>query len=266
MILIDDVYQKVLALTNKEQRGYITPQEFNLLANKAQLDIFDSYFYDLRTAFNKPKHNHPAIDETDSIREKLHTFIRNSEIEINSDNPQINSHELPSGLYKIDLITYKYPVGFDQPDGFNVLEIIYNTVPMDELDQKQVAFTEMHPLTKASAARPVFARIQSGQFATNKIAIYPDPTQYVTATQNLISFNISYWTRPTPPKWAYVIVNGKPLHDSTFGVTVNFELHKSEEERLVTKILQLAGVVIESPEIVQTAMVDHANTNREKND
>ena len=32
---INSVYQKVLALANKEQRGYITPQEFNLFADKA---------------------------------------------------------------------------------------------------------------------------------------------------------------------------------------------------------------------------------------
>ena len=47
MVNIDDVYQRVLALANKEQRGYITPQEFNLFADQAQLDIFEQYFYDL---------------------------------------------------------------------------------------------------------------------------------------------------------------------------------------------------------------------------
>ena len=47
MVRIDNVYQRVLALANKEQRGYITPQEFNLLANHAQLEIIDQYFYDL---------------------------------------------------------------------------------------------------------------------------------------------------------------------------------------------------------------------------
>ena len=29
---IDSVYQTVQALANKEQRGYLTPQEFNLFA------------------------------------------------------------------------------------------------------------------------------------------------------------------------------------------------------------------------------------------
>ena len=44
MVNIDTVYQRVLAIANKEQRGYITPQEFNLYANQAQMDIFEQYF------------------------------------------------------------------------------------------------------------------------------------------------------------------------------------------------------------------------------
>ena len=47
MVNIDTVYQKVLALANKEQRGYVTPQEFNLFASQAQLEIIEQYFYDL---------------------------------------------------------------------------------------------------------------------------------------------------------------------------------------------------------------------------
>ena len=50
MIHIDTVYQRVLALANKEQRGYITPLEYNLLANQAQQIIFEQYFYDLDQA------------------------------------------------------------------------------------------------------------------------------------------------------------------------------------------------------------------------
>ena len=46
-VSIDTVYQRVLAFANKEQRGYITPQEFNIFAENAQLEIFEQYFYDL---------------------------------------------------------------------------------------------------------------------------------------------------------------------------------------------------------------------------
>ena len=43
-VSVDTVYQRVLAILNKEQRGYVTPQEFNLFANQAQMDIFEQYF------------------------------------------------------------------------------------------------------------------------------------------------------------------------------------------------------------------------------
>ena len=47
MVSINNVYQKVLALANKEQRGYITPQEFNLFADQVQMEILEQYFYDV---------------------------------------------------------------------------------------------------------------------------------------------------------------------------------------------------------------------------
>ena len=43
MVSVDTVYQKVLAFANKEQRGYITPQEFNMFADHAQKEIFEQY-------------------------------------------------------------------------------------------------------------------------------------------------------------------------------------------------------------------------------
>ena len=53
-VSLDTVYQRVLAIANKEQRGYITPQEFNLFANQAQMDIFEQYFYDLDQFLKMP--------------------------------------------------------------------------------------------------------------------------------------------------------------------------------------------------------------------
>lgn len=41
---VNTVYKTVLLITNKEQRGYLTPTEFNSLANQVQLEIIDGYF------------------------------------------------------------------------------------------------------------------------------------------------------------------------------------------------------------------------------
>ena len=43
-VSVDTVYQRVLTLANKEQRGYITPQEFTLFANQALMEILNQYF------------------------------------------------------------------------------------------------------------------------------------------------------------------------------------------------------------------------------
>jgi len=43
---INSVYTTVLYILNKEQRGYITPTQFNSLASQVQLEIFQSYFPD----------------------------------------------------------------------------------------------------------------------------------------------------------------------------------------------------------------------------
>ena len=74
MVNIDTVYQRVLAIANKEQRGYITPQEFNLFANQAQLDIFEQYFYDLNQFMRIPGNDTTYADQVDIIQEKIDVF------------------------------------------------------------------------------------------------------------------------------------------------------------------------------------------------
>ena len=63
MVNIDTVYQRVLILANKEQRGYITPQEFNLYANQAQMEIFEQYFYDLDQFSRTPSNSQKYLDK-----------------------------------------------------------------------------------------------------------------------------------------------------------------------------------------------------------
>ena len=76
-ISINTVYQKVLALANKEQRGYITPQEFNLYANQAQLEILNQYFYDT-SQFGRASGNDTEYgDMLEFIHEKVNMLTTN---------------------------------------------------------------------------------------------------------------------------------------------------------------------------------------------
>ena len=73
-VSIDTVYQRVLALANKEQRGYITPQEFNLFADQAQMDIFEQYFYDINQFNRIPGNSTEYADMLTLLEEKITPF------------------------------------------------------------------------------------------------------------------------------------------------------------------------------------------------
>ena len=78
-INVDSVYQKVLAIANKEQRGYITPLEFNLLANQAQDAIFEQYFYDIKQWNDQQSSNSTEYsDMLTSLEEKIAPFKINN--------------------------------------------------------------------------------------------------------------------------------------------------------------------------------------------
>jgi hypothetical protein len=61
--------------------------------------------------------------------------------------------------------------------------------------------------------------------------------------------SISYTMRPPDVQWAYVVVNDKALYNDN--ISVDFELHASEETELVYKILKLAGVNLKAQDVTQ---------------
>ena len=91
MINIDTVYQKVLAIANKEQRGYITPQEFNLFADYAQKDIFEKYFYDISQFKRVPGNSSEYSDIINNLQEKISLFERFDQlVNVIGDNGDVN--------------------------------------------------------------------------------------------------------------------------------------------------------------------------------
>ena len=79
-VSVDTVYQRVLGILNKEQRGYVTPQEFNLFANQAQLDLFEQYFYDINQFGRIPGNDTEYSDMLDVLNKKISAFEDSSEL------------------------------------------------------------------------------------------------------------------------------------------------------------------------------------------
>tara|TARA_R100000995_G_scaffold16046_1_gene6298 strand:+ start:183 stop:851 length:669 start_codon:yes stop_codon:yes gene_type:complete len=96
MVSIDAVYQKVLAFANKEQRGYITPQEFNLYADQAQKEIFEQYFYDLNQFLRTSSNSDEYSDIIDNLQEKISIFETSVDV----------TNRLPIDLFRLGSIIY----------------------------------------------------------------------------------------------------------------------------------------------------------------
>jgi hypothetical protein len=225
MVNIDTVYQRVLAIANKEQRGYITPLEFNLLANQAQLIVFEQYFYDRHQTARVPgsKITHSDVDEM--LTEKISIFERR--------NVSVGG-TLPMDLYRLDSIIYPYYRPWD-PEKPKLYECT-------EVSAKEWLYVMHSPLLQPKHIRPIYVREEDNQV-----------TAYGTDNEVLSKLKCNYIKQPDKVEWGYDVVGEKALYNGSTNKTIHFQLHPSEETELVMRILELAGVIIEDSNLVQYA-------------
>ena len=241
MIFIDTIYQRVLALANKEQRGYITPLEFNLLANQAQQLIFEQYFYDL--------------DQVKRIKSDTTSF---------SDMEELIANKLAPFTYVADLTndvtTYprinQLPPPAPQPDPGE--PDYYRTGKIHVLD---VNSGLRYEATKVSSIE--FTNIKNSNFHGYGLAKNPIYRDNISSFQDVEIYNgpgpalntsdvtVEIIRKPEKVEWGYDVITEKALYNASR--STNFQLHESEETELVFKILELAGIIINKVGLVQTA-------------
>tara|TARA_B100001059_G_scaffold233953_1_gene275214 strand:- start:2191 stop:2874 length:684 start_codon:yes stop_codon:yes gene_type:complete len=226
MVKIDNVYQKVLAIINKEQRGYVTPQEFNLFADHAQMDIFEQYFYDINQLSRVPGNDTDYSDIINNLEEKIAIFEKIEQLTIFNDP----HYKKPDDVYRVSSLQ-------------NI-----TSGEIERVTQKEYLNIQLSPLAKPTIKRPVYTDSAQG------FRVYPN-----IRTPNFLH----YIKRPIEPKWGYVVVGEHALYDPD--PSVEFELHASEENNLVIKILALAGLSIKDPSVYQSAVgEDNKNIQQEK--
>jgi len=234
-VSIDTVYQRVLTLANKEQRGYITPQEFNLLANQAQMEIFEQYFYDIKQFNRMPGNAQEFADPLTVLYEKIGEFdVDEDDMWMAANMPATNN----TLIIPWDII---YKLGTIRVGGAQV-EIVNGKDFDAAIMTHKTAPTPRRPIGTTSA-RGLRVAIGTNTFV-NEDVIFAIPGN----NQNM---SISYTMRPPRVEWAYVVINEKALYNDN--ISVDFELHSSEETELVYKILKLAGINLKAADVVQVA-------------
>ena len=142
--MINEVYESCLALLNKNNYGYMTPQEFNLFAQQAQIDIFEDNFFEYNAQINEENLRQSGTGYADiakGIEEVMAIFSLNTAL-TRADDPYplptaipSNEFSLPANYYFINkLYYYSTQLGISTTTavtgwGFNVLSADFATPP-----------------------------------------------------------------------------------------------------------------------------------------
>jgi hypothetical protein len=218
---VNAVYRTVLLIINKEQRGYLTPDEFNRTAAQVQLDIFNEYFDDLNQQLRLPGNDSEYSDRIKNLEEKIAIF------------QEIGDCTYASGKFNLPTLTSPY-------EFYKIGTVIYN-------DEKEVQYVQpnellelnLSPITKPSEYWPIYT------YKNFKIQVYPN-----TITNNI---SCTYIRKPLNPIWNFTVA--PPAYQYIYNSTgsQDFELHPTEQVNIIIRILLYSGIVIKDPQIVQAA-------------
>jgi|TARA_B110000483_G_scaffold48180_1_gene59963 hypothetical protein len=259
-VSVNTVYQTVLYILNKEQRGYAPPAEFNSIASQVQLEIFNSYFPD-GNQVNRQNQNNTQNDTEyfnvfDNLSYKLTPFIKEITFDFIVPNPLIQPPLPPTYVDNIGFVYSNIDsvTSSVNPQVYILGEVscTYNGNPTytsvaQRTSKKEYTRIENSKLTKPTKQFPIYYNYggytvsNSGQ---NSYVVIPSPLpDLVTASAIMLPIN---------PIWGFTGgANGQYIH--SFQSSINFMLDVSEQTNLVIGILKYLGVVINDPTIIQVA-------------
>ena len=109
MAMINDVRNTVLAILNKNNYGYLSPQDFNLYAQQAQMSLFEDYFYQYNQWINRENLRQSGTGYADIVKglvEVIDSFSQ--EVFLAKASTANNTYTLPSDYYLVNKLFY-YP-------------------------------------------------------------------------------------------------------------------------------------------------------------
>lgn len=232
MISINKCRNTVLFLLDKNNRAFISPMEFDSFCHLAQLEIFESLFYQYnKWLINQSRHisNTGLADIPKNIEEQIDnfsTFSTPSNFIYNSGNDvwEYSGVDLyrTSGLSLVNAADKKVDCE-KVPKGY-----IWN----DMVNSKLNAPTTLYPIyTKIGDGYRVFPKAPSG-----------------------FKVELLYIRTPKTPKWSYIIDGkGNPTFSAGASDRQDIELDESLFFPLVMKIMSFCGLSIQEQDVVAAA-------------
>ena len=191
-INVNTVYTTVLTILNKEQRGYLTPFEFNNIANQVQLELFEKFFEDYNQYLRMPKTDVEFASRMDHISEEFQVFEKSGpSVTIPAGGAQTsNIYNQPSDLHRFGSASWSKGV---------------NSPPIEILSNRDYNQIKLSPLTQPTNDFPV------AKYQQDKLTVFPNTAPYSSSD---VIFN--YIRKPILARWGYYAGSlGQFIYDPT---------------------------------------------------
>ena len=220
---INELYKFVQYVSNKEQRGFIKPSEFDMLAKRAQLDLIKD-----RVGRSSSASKDEGYKVTSSLYDEINPLI----MHVANASYSSNKWSLPADyLYFLDA-----SLGENGEENHFPVEIVGHGELMSRLQSRLVGPTIENPI---------------GIMVNNGIKVWTlnANNQVVEATGTFYSLNLSYIRVPANPNWSYITVNDIEVYEGAS--STELELTESTHMEVAHRILTYVGVNLREAEMVQ---------------
>ena len=215
-INVNTVYKTVLLILNQQQRGYMTPDEFNKVATQVQLNIFEKYEDDLNQQYRLSQNDTEYANRVKNIEEDLQFFQRTGATAYAGPHFTLT----PNDIYRLGTV-------------------FYNGTALTQYAQRnEITQLLLSPLTQPTTDFPIYL------YENNLLYVYPTTIQ--------TGITISYLKTPADVVWGYGVGNLGQFEYNQAAST-NFELNISEQSNVIMRVLAYAGVIVNDPTIIQVA-------------
>lgn len=215
---------------NKNNKGYITPDEFNTFSTMAQVDIFNSMFTDYNENLIKKDRrltNSEYGDIPKAIEQAIDTFGVYAPL----------TYDIPSNLWSYsgnDLI-------LDQ--NISLVNSQGKKINIELVSKSELNYLINSNMTAPTVVYPAYAKVGDNYRIAPIV-----PAGYTV--------ELFFIRKPKNPKWTYVDDAGNPLYNASAPDLQDFEIDYTYLPNLIVKILLYCGVSIREEMIIQAASAE----------
>jgi hypothetical protein len=222
---INKVYTFLQYLADKDQSGNITPKEFNLSLPRAFTECIMKRYNNV----NSVQPDRQGWQKNQKITDDLKfLLVRNDVTHIGIDGRL----SLPEDYLHLSSIVYNYKY---EEDGETV--VLPNKVDVVN-DNEISAFLGSTIYSKRIKAK----KYVIGAFYSDHIQLYP---------KNLGVVDFTYLRKPKEPKWAFNIVNGRPVYDELN--SVDLEAPEELANEIIVMCASYLGINLREPQLIEYA-------------